>query len=89
MKFNINDQLRFQLTDAGERHLREHLAREARLCNAAAPFSRKLTGDEGLPKPLHDGRIQMTAWEVFRAFGPRMYCGATPMFERNEIEIVR
>ncbi|WP_372395192.1 hypothetical protein ABMY26_06915 (plasmid) [Azospirillum sp. HJ39] len=87
--FNINGQLRFRLTVSGERHLRDHLAREARLCNAASPFSRKIADDESMPKPLPDGRVQMTAWEVFHIFGPQCFIGADPMFERNELEVIQ
>jgi hypothetical protein len=72
-KMNINDMIKFRLTEYGE------LLRQT--------YWLKLGIQPPVLVPDHQGRIEMQMWEVMHTFGPFLHMGGEQIIVNNEIII--
>jgi hypothetical protein len=65
-RFNINDKVKFELTEYGKQFLEAHLAEERKQFGIDA---------HDLYKPNYCGYIKMQVWEFMNLFGPTFKIG--------------
>jgi hypothetical protein len=80
--WNLNNRVRFKLTDHGAKVLADrHIERLKGMRPAAV-----LSDGDVHPKPDKNGIVEMQMWELIQTFGPHMHWGREPFSMDVEIE---
>lgn len=89
MKVNINQFVRFKLTQHGKEALRNYVVNTMAECHYPSEYSVQAVSDSLVkPRLYEEGYYEAQLWQLMQVFGSEMWNGNDICFEDNSIEIL-